>query len=229
MFKDKTKIIDWLKGGFNMSATDQVGAERVITNGYIHDLKDKKGQRRIAIQNHKRKTKPKCKLVKILENFQSDKWRKLGKSKKRANIQKLSNRLNQCLGVKNPYSIEFIYRENPLFDRYGGDNDGRRHVIRTNEANYDDPLYVVDNIAHEVRHTYQRERADLPDKNQTEEDRRWETNMDDYIQSSEGYFAYRYQPIEDDAWRYGDRIQKLGRDIDDNKLIRPEWCFRKDC
>ncbi len=79
----------------------------------------------------------------------------------------------------------------------------RDNIIELNVDFLDDPVEIVDSLAHELRHAYQHERAE---KLETKEDLLYRINIDFYISpelDSEGYYInfydYYNQYIECDA------------------------------
>jgi len=72
---------------------------------------------------------------------------------------------------------------------------------------HDGPQEVVNTLAHEDYHAYQEWAMDHPDVHPNPEQvEAWRENRENYVSFEEDPVLYREQPIEADAWEYGDRI-----------------------
>jgi hypothetical protein len=66
---------------------------------------------------------------------------------------------------------------------------------------------VVNSLAHEDRHAYQNWAIEHPGFHpDPAEVEAWRQNCEDYVTVDQDPVLYREQPIEADAWDYGDRI-----------------------
>ena len=119
------------------------------------------------------------KIENTIDLFQSKQWDKLDVSEKKDAINQMVELLNEGLGIEE--KIDVIYFED-FPDNCGWYNE-RYRAIGINEATFCEPLEVLDTIAHEMKHAFQRYRAD-----------KTETTMDKFYQYS---FEHYISPIED--------------------------------
>jgi len=87
--------------------------------------------------------------------------------------------------------------------------DGSTIYIGEHSLNNDDVSEVANTLAHEGRHAYQDYAIEHPGFHpDTGEVQSWEENQQpgNYVKPDQGQAAYLNQPVERDAWPYGDRI-----------------------
>jgi uncharacterized protein YukE len=76
-------------------------------------------------------------------------------------------------------------------------------TIDVDNVEGNDPIDVLDTIAHETRHQYQHYLVDHPDKRSDnislEQIESWKENFDNYKKADDDFQAYRNQPVEADA------------------------------
>ncbi len=85
-------------------------------------------------------------------------------------------------------------------------------VLHINQALVSDPndlAKTVDTVAHEGRHAYQHHVVDHPAADtDAGELAAWTVNFGNYLDAEHyGYELYRHQPVEEDAWAFGDGIR----------------------
>ena len=110
----------------------------------------------------------------ILEQFNGNNWEKLDIDERYELITKLVDSIGQGLGLENIPEIELVDRE----DNCSGYYSERGNYIGINVKYWDDYKDIVDTIAHETRHAYQRFRAD---KLENYQDEVYKFNFDHYI------------------------------------------------
>lgn len=110
----------------------------------------------------------------ILELFTADKWECLDVDGRYELIKKLAEYIGESLGLEKIPEIELV----DIDDNCSGFYSERGNYIGINVNSWDDYKDVVDTIAHEIRHAYQRFRADKLENGQ---DEIYKFNFDHYI------------------------------------------------
>lgn len=135
----------------------------------------------------------------ILELFTADEWESLDADERYELIAKLAEYIGESLGLEEIPEIELV----DIDDNCSGFYSERGNYIGINVNFWDDYKDVVDTIAHETRHAYQRFRAD---KLENRQDEIYKFNFDHYISTecdSEGKYInfkeYYEQYIEAEA------------------------------
>jgi hypothetical protein len=151
---------------------------------------------------------PKSKKNQILGKFKTKNWNKLRMTdldfkKRKALCRELCQYISKSLGIKKVPKIVYS-------DGEEGECGGYNYTTNTIEINkiyfYDPPENIVNTIAHETRHAYQYQRAKI---GATALDRKWMDNFNNYKSAKKyGYKIYRNQPLEVDAFNYGDQYGK---------------------
>ena len=138
----------------------------------------------------------------VLELFNSDNWENLDVDERYELITELVDSIGQGLGLENIPEIELVDRE----DNCSGYYSERGNYIGINVNYWDDYEDIVDTVAHETRHAYQRFRAD---KLENHQDEIYKFNFDHYISTdydTEGncihFKEYYEQYIEAEARAY---------------------------
>lgn len=138
----------------------------------------------------------------VLELFNSDNWENLDVDERYELITELVDSIGQGLGLENIPEIELVDRE----DNCSGYYSERGNYIGINVNYWDDYEDIVDTVAHETRHAYQRFRAD---KRENHQDEVCKFNFDHYISTdydTEGncihFKEYYEQYIEAEARAY---------------------------
>jgi hypothetical protein len=149
--------------------------------------------------------KPKSKEDRILEKFKTKNWNKLRMTdldfkKRKALCRELCQHISKSLGIKKVPKITFCDGELGDHGRQKGD------IIEINENYfYYPPEKIINTIAHETRHVYQDQKIANP---ATKLDYIWKKNNEhyiDYVPEKDNYKKYRNQPLEADAFNYGDQ------------------------
>lgn len=135
----------------------------------------------------------------ILELFTADEWESLDDDGRYELIAKLAEYIGESLGLEEIPEIELV----DIDDNCSGFYNERGNYIGINVNYWEDYKDVVDTIAHETRHAYQRFRAD---KLENRQDEIYKFNFDHYISTecdSEGKYInfkeYYEQYIEAEA------------------------------
>ncbi len=110
----------------------------------------------------------------ILELFTVDEWEYLDDNGRYGLISKLAERISEDLGIERIPNIEIVDIE----DNCSGYYNERDNYIGINVNYWDDYKDVVDTVAHEIRHAYQKFRAD---KLENVQDEIYKFNFDHYI------------------------------------------------
>ena len=137
-----------------------------------------------------------------IELFSPEKWLVLKEAEKKEVIANTAKTIGDKLGVENIPEVEF-YEANK---HDCGAFCPNRNVISVNSNNFDNPQEILDTIAHEMRHAYQRYRADLCENAQ---DELYKFNYEHYISPERdvdgkyvNFFDYYLQYIEVEARAY---------------------------
>jgi hypothetical protein len=104
----------------------------------------------------------------------------------------------------------------PGMDARGVYNNGtwfgwfRSLKIDSDNVRSDDPISVLNTIAHETRHQFQFHLVEHPNESlgsiPKEQIKSWQENINDYKRPSDDFEAYRHQPIEQDARDTGEKM-----------------------
>lgn len=149
----------------------------------------------------------------VLENFKQSNWENLTIEEKKENIEKLQEYNQEILGIKNDIKIEYYYNEDK--SDFGFYHHGS-HSMHINEYNLNDSKETADTIAHETRHAYQYQRAEI-----LENDRDVEFMVNhtpgNYIRPEVDYDGYVNQIVEKDAISYGQRFKDYIDDMENKE------------
>lgn len=142
------------------------------------------------------------KTKRVIESFDNVHWETLDDEGRLKLIKQLANCIGESLGIKKLPEIELVELEEECFGYYSE----RGNYIAINTSYWDNPMEVVDTIAHEMRHAYQRYRADLCENAQ---DKLYKFNYEHYISPERdvdgkyvNFFDYYLQYIEVEARAY---------------------------
>ncbi len=146
----------------------------------------------------------------VLENFKQSNWENLTIEEKKESIEKLQAYNQEILGIKDDIKIEYYYKEDE--SDFGFYHHGS-HSMHINEYNLNDNKETADTIAHEMRHAYQYQRAEI-----LENDRDIEFMVNNtpgnYIRPEVDFDGYRNQSVEKDAIAYGQRFKDYIDDME---------------
>jgi hypothetical protein len=146
--------------------------------------------------------------IRQIDELHSQSWAEIDSTERLGALQELETRLAELEGRP---SLEIHAErlgpgENGYFDR-------NRGIIVLSESDLlaHSPLEAIDTIAHEGRHAYQYYATLHPEiHNNPEEVAAWKQNFENYLPATLfGYELYRNQPVEQDAWAYGDMVRQL--------------------
>lgn len=142
-----------------------------------------------------------------LEKFRPEKWEALDETERMTAIKELVNVIGGGLQIDKLPDIELM-SEGPALGLF----DYNVNKIRLNERYFDNPIELVDTIAHEMRHAYQHMRAEIYG---TKTDRLYVANFDNYIPiqyDSDGncvnFSDYSDQLVEVDARVFADIFKR---------------------
>ena len=146
--------------------------------------------------------RPDERMLAILESFNEEDWSRMDIAEQKALVEKLADKIGKELKIEN--IPEIVFYEGPA-DECGFYRE-KYNDIGINVNTFSDPKELVDTVAHEIRHAYQRMRAD---KLETEQDELYKYSFENYIApefDEEGYcvnfFDYQNQLVEAEARAY---------------------------
>ena len=119
----------------------------------------------------------------ILDHFVPEKWETMNDTERKGLAQELSTAIGEDLGLKDIPKLNI----SEYGDSYGG-YDPKNNTITLNSRFFDNPVELVNTIAHETRHAYQYMRADMLE---TREDALFKVGNDNYISPI---------PLSDGGW-----------------------------
>jgi hypothetical protein len=112
-------------------------------------------------------------VVSVLEIFKSDDWETMSTEERMSAVGKLVNVIGKELQLEKIPEVE-LYEDNDAYGFY----DQQYNHIELNSKFFDDPVELVNTVAHELRHAYQNMRADMLE---TREDALYKINFVNYI------------------------------------------------
>lgn len=137
-------------------------------------------------------------------------WEGLSNQERLEALQTLESKLAEIQG-RDPVPV--FATETP---GKNGSYDPETRSITLNMEQLSDPkarLNLIDTIAHEGRHAYQHWAVEHPGFHPNDKEvEAWRENMKpgNYVDGSkDGLMAYRLQPIEADAWKYGHLVRDV--------------------
>lgn len=95
------------------------------------------------------------KLQEILNEFSEDNWNELSEPEKKELITEFATLLAEKLGIENIPKITFFEADKDFCGAF----NHRDNVMEINRNIFDNPKELIDTIAHEMRHSYQYQRA----------------------------------------------------------------------
>lgn len=113
------------------------------------------------------------KLVKLLDQFSTETWEYMDDSEKDEIISEFVSALSEDLGLEEMPEVA-VFDDDDAYGFYSPSDN----TINLNRQYFDDPVELVNTIAHEMRHAYQEYRAGLLE---TREDALYRVNLDNYI------------------------------------------------
>jgi len=147
-----------------------------------------------------------------IEGLSPERWSELSLDERLEALRELEHRLADIEG-RPPVEL----RGECLGAGQCGYFDGREGIMVISEGllQADSPLEAIDTVAHEGRHAFQHYAVAHPEVHDDPfEVAAWRDNFANYLTAElYGYEAYRYQPVEADAWAYGEMIRKVFVDV----------------
>ena len=113
------------------------------------------------------------KLVKLLDQFSPETWEYTDDSEKDEIISEFVSALSEDLGLEDMPEVA-VFDDDDAYGFYSPSDN----TINLNRQYFDNPVELVNTIAHEMRHAYQEYRAGLLE---TREDALYRVNLDNYI------------------------------------------------
>lgn len=143
-----------------------------------------------------------------IEGLNPSDWQELAPAERLAALNELESRLAEIEGRP---AIEL--RGQSLGPGSYGYFDPLENIMVVSEdlLRSPSPQEAIDTVAHEGRHAYQHYAIDHPGFHpDAHEVAAWRDNFDNYLTASlYGYEAYRNQPVERDAWAFGEMVRTL--------------------
>lgn len=155
-----------------------------------------------------------------IEGLKQDVWKELQPCERLDALRTLESRLAEIQG-RPPLPVVAESMDSAGFF------DGE--ALHINVEHINDPTYrleVIDTVAHEGRHAYQHYAVTHPGFHpNAQEVLYWAANQQSYFHPKEiwGRFGLEYymnQPVELDAWRYGEMTQNVFTEIKDDSPFR---------
>lgn len=152
-----------------------------------------------------------------IEGLKSDNWMEMQPLERLDVLRTLESRLAEIQG-RPPLPVVAETMEEGLSGYFDGE---ALHVNAEHLENPDYRLEVIDTIAHEGRHAYQQYAIEHPGFHpNAQEVMYWAANERTYISGDRfGYEYYKNQPIELDAWRYGEMTRSIFRETPGDDLF----------
>lgn len=142
----------------------------------------------------------------VLGNFVPMVWSAYDITVKRRCVYSLLKLLCRLLGIVGRTEVRFFSQDSVNGAETLGYFDAARNLVCINNRHLDDPLSIIDTVAHEVRHVWQKERAR---KKETERDKQFAENLTEgnYVQYEVNPMGYYNQPVEKDARLFAEAIK----------------------
>ncbi len=140
-----------------------------------------------------------------IDGLQPDQWADASQEERLATLQQAEDAAASIQG-RDPMPVGV---DSDVDDDVYGYYDGDRIAIGEYSLNNHDVSDVANTVAHEGRHAYQDYAVEHPGFHANDDEvQSWKENMEpgNYISPEEDPEGYRDQPIERDAWGYGDRV-----------------------
>lgn len=197
---DKEKCFEFVKNLFSKESENSDSLEEQLLNDIYDRFEDE----------FKFDEKSETDKVKdSLEKFYSDDWEHLSEEEKLCCLDKFADELAESLGLdEKPYISFYEADENDC-----GSYNSYNNTISINKSLLNDPKELVDTLAHETRHAYQYQRANI---GETYTDKLYKVNFDNYVvpQMFEGNYVnfndYYNQFVEAEARAYAKVFRNYG-------------------
>lgn len=141
-----------------------------------------------------------------LSRFAPDRWRNADVPEQLMAMEELKDKIAEKLGLKNPPEIKYYEWAPDIYGSYSPEYNS----LLLNTVQFDDPVELVNTIAHEMRHAWQHERADAMENRQ---DALFRANFDNYITPVSipgigyvNFMEYEGQYVEVDARVFASKI-----------------------
>lgn len=204
------------RGGLDRDEAKRAGASEILSSSERNALLGKLssetelGRNKDSVSEKSELLKPEdVDRLKDIPGLRSGEWAERNLEERKESLLELENRLAEIQG-RPTADVRFV--------RYSGENAGTFGEYRPDEnrilLNVDfvrddqEPTESINTIAHEGRHAYQSHAITHegfhPDRDEVE---RWRANDGDYLSYIKvGEKRYREQPLEADAWPFGDYV-----------------------
>jgi len=140
-----------------------------------------------------------------IAGLRRDQWADASQEQRLSALQRAENEAARIQG-RDPLSVALD--AGAPSEEKGYYND-EQILIGEHSLNNDDVSEIANTLAHEGRHAYQDYAIEHPNFHPDADDvQSWRENMQPraYIPPEQGYQQYRNQPIERDAWSFGNNI-----------------------
>lgn len=143
-----------------------------------------------------------------IEGLQPEQWSELSTEARLESLRELECRLADIEG-RSPVEVRC---ENLSPGQYGYfERQGNVMILNEAMLRAESPLDAIDTVAHEGRHAYQYYCVQhVGTHDDPFEVAAWQDNFENYLDAKlYGYEVYRAQPVEADAWVFGETIRSL--------------------
>ena len=152
--------------------------------------------------------------VTYIKLFSADIWQSISEHTKRNALRWIAGCISDNLKLKHKPNLKFINIPPTVIgdDRFSelGKYSAQNNTIYLNVYFINDSYGVVETIAHELRHAWQRQISQTRDSKQSVI---MANNIMNYVSFNDNNTYYNYQPMERDARRYAKEVRALVESI----------------
>jgi len=143
------------------------------------------------------------------EHFTRDGWRAMDNSQREATLGVLSRQIADIAGI-DPNNFNFTLVNDPSRGLNGSWNPGSRTLeINSNSQNFDNPLRMIQTVAHEIRHAAQGDPTnDLGGSAEYRSLMTWNDQNENYRSAGTDFTRYSGQLLERDADGFGRAVSR---------------------
>lgn len=142
-------------------------------------------------------------LGEIVDLFNPEIFQQLSVEERYYIVDMLKDKLCEELQLENPPEMIIGELEDESIRGY---YDPELNAIIVNASLFQDGMQLCKTIAHEIRHAWQDQRANLPEEMQTALDKALKENLENYICPEDNYREYRLQLVEMDARSFAEEV-----------------------
>lgn len=142
-------------------------------------------------------------LDEIVDLFEQEIFQQLSVEERYYIVDMLKDKLCEELRLENqPEMIVGELEDESIRGYYAPE----LNAIIVNASLFRDGMQLCKTIAHEIRHAWQEQRANLPEEMQTALDKALKENIENYICPEDNYREYRLQLVEMDARSFAEEV-----------------------